>query len=133
MNRTSTTGTTGRGRVTGDGHRTETPFRLEPRRRRVEASQLVVALLVIAVSALVAVVVFSRASARDPVLALTADIERGHVVGSEDLRVVYVASDDPVAMVPAGAASVMPYSCTMSHPRTSTARLSTAAGIGDPP
>lgn len=76
-------------------------FRLEPAGRKVQVPQLVVAVLLVAVSALAGVVVFSQASARVPVLALANPVERGQMLASEDLRVVYVASDDPVATIPA--------------------------------
>jgi len=59
----------------------------------------------VAVSALVGVVLFSRASAREPVLALAQSVERGQAITSGDLMVVYVASDDPIATVPSEAAS----------------------------
>lgn len=76
-------------------------FRLQPAGRRVQVPQLVVAVLLVTVSALAAVVVFSQASAREPVLALANPVERGQVLEGEDLQVVYVASDDPVATVSA--------------------------------
>ena len=75
-------------------------FRLEPPRRGVQVPQLLVAVLLVALSALVAVVLFSRAAARDPVLALATYVERGQVVAAGDFRVVYVGSDDPIATVP---------------------------------
>jgi len=62
-----------------------------------------VAVFVVAVSALVAVVLFSQASAREPILALANSVERGQAVASEVLMVVYVASDDPIASLPADA------------------------------
>jgi hypothetical protein len=55
-----------------------------------------IAVFLVAVGALVAVVVFSRAAAREPVLALAQPVERGQVVTADDLMVVYVASDDPI-------------------------------------
>jgi hypothetical protein len=76
-------------------------FRLQPPGRRVQVPQLVVAVLLVAVSALAAVVVFSQASAREPVLALANPVERGQILEGEDLRAVYVAADDPVATVSA--------------------------------
>ena len=80
-------------------------FRLQPAGRRVQIPQLVVAVLLVALSALAAVVVFSQAAAREPVLALANPVERGQVLEEEDLRVVYVASDDPVATVSADSLS----------------------------
>jgi len=78
---------------------------LEPLRRRVQVSQLLIAVFLVTVSALVAVVLFSRAAAREPVLALAEPIERGQVIASADLMVVYVATDDPIITLPAEAAS----------------------------
>jgi len=62
-----------------------------------------VAVFLVAVSALVAVVLFSQASARDPILALANPVERGQAVASDDLMVVYVATDDPIASLPSDA------------------------------
>lgn len=97
MNR-STTGqsTTRRADPSGNGQRAS-PFRLEAPRRRVQVPQLLIAVFLVAFSALVAVVLFSGASAREPVLALANPVSRGQVVAMEDLMVVYVASDDPIA------------------------------------
>jgi hypothetical protein len=87
----------------GDGVRHR--FRLQAAGRRVQIPQLVVAVLLVALSALAAVVVFSQAAAREPVLALANPVERGQVLQGEDLRVVYVASDDAVATVSADSLS----------------------------
>ena len=77
-------------------------LRLEPHGRRVQMPQLVVALLLVGLGALGSVVLFSQASARQPVLALAAPLSRGDVVSAEDLRVAYVGSDDPVLTVSPG-------------------------------
>lgn len=74
-------------------------LRLEPHGRRVQMPQLGVALLLVGLGALGSVVLFSQASARQPVLALAAPLSRGDVVSAEDLRVAYVGSDDPVLTV----------------------------------
>ena len=74
-------------------------LRLEPHGRRVQIPQLVVALLLMGVGALGSVVLFSQASARQPVLAVAAPLARGEVVAAEDLRVAYVGSDDPMLTV----------------------------------
>lgn len=105
MNR-STTGqsTTRRVDPSGNGQRAS-PFRLEAPRRRVQIPQLLIAVFLVAFSALVAVVLFSGASAREPVLALANPVSRGQVVAMEDLMVVYVASDDPIATLPSEEAS----------------------------
>jgi Flp pilus assembly protein CpaB len=85
----------------GEPDRTVTPFRLEPPKRGIQTPQLVVGVLLVALSALVAVVLVSRAAARDPVLALANDVERGQLVSTADFRVVYVGTDDQLAMVSA--------------------------------
>ena len=87
--------------VSGDGQRADTRFRLESPRRRVQVPQLLVAVLLVALSALAALVLFSQASARDAVLALANPVERGQVVATEDFSIVYVGTDDPVTTVPA--------------------------------
>jgi hypothetical protein len=86
--------------VSGDGERTQGRFRLGSPRRRVQVPQLLVAVLLVALSALAAVVLFTRAAARDPVLALANPVERGQVVTAEDLRVVYLGTDDPISSMP---------------------------------
>ena len=91
---------TGRAGVSDDRDRALSPFRLESSRRRVQVPQLLVAVLLVALSALAAVVLFSRVAARDPVLALANDLERGQVITAEDLRVVYLGTDDPISVVP---------------------------------
>jgi len=85
--------------LSGDGQRRASGFRLESPGRRIQVPQLVVAVLLVALSALVAVVLFTRAAARDPVLALAADVERGQVVTAGDFQVVYVGTDDPISTV----------------------------------
>jgi hypothetical protein len=55
-----------------------------------------VAVFLVAIGALSAVVLFSRAAAREPVLALAQPVERGEVITADDLMVNYVASDDPI-------------------------------------
>ncbi|MEX2134491.1 MAG: SAF domain-containing protein [Acidimicrobiia bacterium] len=96
MNRSTTSPTTKRTDLAGNGQRAAGPFRLEPPRRRVQVPQLLIAVFLVAVSALVAVVLFSRAAAREPVLALAQPLERGQVVSADDLMVVYLATDDPI-------------------------------------
>ena len=88
-----------------NGHGAAGPFRLEPPGRKVEVPQLLVAVFLVAVSALVAVVLFSRASAREPILALAEAVERGQAISSSDLRVVYVATDDQIASLSSEAAA----------------------------
>lgn len=104
MNRRST-GRARRVEGSNDEQHSAVPFRLEPPRRRVQVPQLLIAVFLVAVSALAAVVLFSRAAAREPVLALANPVERGQVVTASDLMVVYVASDDPITSLPGEASS----------------------------
>jgi hypothetical protein len=71
----------------------------------VQVPQLVIAVFLVAVSALAAVVLFSQAAAREPILALANPVERGQVIASEDLMVVYVATDDPITSLSSEAAA----------------------------
>jgi len=88
-------------RESGGEQATVTPFRLEPPQQGVHVPQLAIGVLLVALSALVVVVLVSRAAARDPVLALAQDVERGQVVSSADFRVVYLGTDDQVSTVAA--------------------------------
>ena len=99
MDRGSAKSSTQQTGPSGDGQRSASGFRLESPGRRIQVPQLVVAVLLVALSALVAVVLFTRAAARDPVLALAADVERGQVVTAGDFQVVYVGTDDPIRTV----------------------------------
>ena len=83
--------------TSGNGQPADGRFRLEAPKRGVQVPQLLVAVLLVAVSALVALVLFSRAAAREPIVALANPVERGQVIESGDLMVVYVATDDPIA------------------------------------
>ena len=106
MNRSTTGPSPRRPGPSGNGDRQlDSPFRLETPRRKVEIPQLLIAVFLVAVSALAAVVLFSRAAAREPVLALAQPVERGQVITSDDLKVVYVATDDPIASLPPEAAA----------------------------
>ncbi len=69
--------------------------------RRMRIPQLVVGVLLTAGAAL-GFVLFNAASVqRTPVLALADDIDRGHVLTVDDLQVVYVGTDDVLALTPA--------------------------------
>jgi hypothetical protein len=59
--------------------------------------ELAVGMLVVVLFALGGVVWYLRSVDRTPTLALASAVERGEVIGVDDLRVVYVASDEPVA------------------------------------
>jgi len=105
MNRSRTdTTSTRRADPSGNGQRGASPFRLEPPRRKVQVPQLVIAVFLVAVSALVAVVLFSQIAAREPILALANPVERGQIIASDDLMVVYVATDDPITSLSSEAA-----------------------------
>jgi len=105
MNRSGASHSTRPTELSGNGQRSRGPFRLEPPRRKVQVPQLLIAVFLIAVSALVAMVLFSRAAARDPVLALAQPVERGQLIGSDDLMVVYLATDDPITTLDSAAVS----------------------------
>lgn len=77
----------------------EVKFGVDPPGRRVQVPQLLVAVLVVALSALVGVVLFSQAASREPVVALVLGLERGHELTNGDLRVVFVGTDDTIAAV----------------------------------
>ena len=73
----------------------------EPAVRRVRVPQLAVGLLLSGLAAL-GFVLFNAASIqRSPVLALSADVQRGQVLEVEDLQVVHVGTDDVLAATPA--------------------------------
>ncbi len=76
-------------------------LRLEPpdRARRTQIPQLVVALFLVAFFALVAVVLYTQATAREPVVSLAVDVARGEAIEPEMLQVVYVSTDDAIAFV----------------------------------
>ena len=101
-----TTGT--RQRTTPNGGRT-TELRLEPpdRARRAQLPQMVVAVLLMALFGLLAVVFYSRSSARDVVAVLAVEVTRGQELGPDMLRTAEVSSDDVLGFVaPADVASL---------------------------
>jgi hypothetical protein len=68
--------------------------------RRVRIPQLAVGLLLSAGAALAFVLWNAASVQRTPVAALANDVIRGHILTSEDLRLVHVGTDDAVAMTP---------------------------------
>jgi hypothetical protein len=68
-----------------------------PPARRLRVPQLVVGVLLTAGMALAFVVWNAASVQRVPVLALSEDVVRGHVLAHEDLRVVHVGTDDELA------------------------------------
>jgi len=81
--------------------RSRAPDPPEPAVRRVRVPQLALGLLLAGLAAL-GFVLFNAASIqRTPVLALAVDVQRGQVLEVEDLQVVYVGTDDLLALTPA--------------------------------
>jgi hypothetical protein len=75
--------------------------------RRTRTPQLVVGMLLTAGAAL-GFVLFNAASVqRTPVLALANDIDRGHILAVDDLQVVYVGTDDVLALTSADRADLL--------------------------
>lgn len=73
-------------------------FKLQaPPGRRPRLPELVVGAALVVGFALAAVLWHMSTTDKDPALALAVPVARGEVVEGSDLRVVYVASDDPIA------------------------------------
>lgn len=83
----------------GAGGVAESPLIEPPARGRGRLPELVVGLVVMIAFALGAVLWHGSTTERDAVLALVSDVDRGETITSADLRVVYMASDSPVAHV----------------------------------
>jgi hypothetical protein len=79
-------------------------LRVEPpgptSRRRIP--ELVLGIFLVAGCALAAVLVAAAGRERTPVLTLADDIDRGHILSDDDLKVVYVGSDSAIAYVRQG-------------------------------
>ena len=76
-------------------------FRLEPPSgRRARIPELVVGVALMVGFALAAVLWHMSSSEKESALALARPVQRGHVIEPADLRVVYLASDDPIARLP---------------------------------
>ena len=80
-----------------NGHGSPATISLAPPGRRVRMPELVVGVLVMSVFALGAVLWHLSAVDRSPALAVVGTVDRGDVISADDLRVVYVSSDDAVA------------------------------------
>lgn len=78
-----------------------------PPSRRGRLPELAVGVVLMVGFALAAVLWHLSSTSKDPVLALAADVERGDVIESTDLRVVYVASDEPLVHLPESASSAV--------------------------
>lgn len=81
----------------GNGRTSTRDLALAPPKRRVRVPELAVGMLVVVLFALGGVVWHLRSVDRTPTLAVASGVARGEVIGADDLRVIYVASDDPVA------------------------------------
>ena len=80
-----------------NGSNPSTRFSLSPPRGKVRLPELVVGIFVMGVFALGAVVWHLSAVERTPALGLGVAVERGDTIAASDVRIVYVASDDPLA------------------------------------
>lgn len=78
------------------------PVRLAPPPRRVRVPELALGVLVTVGFALGAVLWHLNSVDRVPVLATATEIGRGEVIEAADLRVVYLAADDPVSVLGSG-------------------------------
>ena len=81
-------------------------FNLQPPPgRRARVPEFVVGAALFVGFALAAVLWHMSTTDKDPALALAAPVSRGEVVEASDLRVVYLASDDPIARLGRSAAT----------------------------
>ena len=88
-------------RASRNGAGAADPLRLQPpdEARKTQVPQMVVAVLLMALFALLAVVFYSRATAREPVVALAVDMTRGQELGPELLRTVEVSTDEALPLI----------------------------------
>jgi hypothetical protein len=86
---------------TTNGHRTRAEAPIVPVRRqsRVRVPEVAIGLIVMLGFGLAAVLWQMHATAKEPVLALAQEIRRGEVIERDDLRVVYLATDEAIAVV----------------------------------
>jgi flagella basal body P-ring formation protein FlgA len=86
-------------RVQGNGSAPgAAPLRVEPPAgRRARVPELVVGVALMVGFALAAVLWHMSSTDKQAALALARPVSRGHVIEPSDLRVVYLASDDPIA------------------------------------
>ncbi len=86
------------GSAKSNGHRPS----VAPPGRRVRLPELAIGIFVTVVFALGAVLWHLNTTTKVPALAAAESIDRGDVIEATDLRVVYVASDDPLAHMASG-------------------------------
>lgn len=85
------------GTPSSNGHGSSATIALAPPGRRVRMPELVVGVILMSVFALGAVLWHLSAVDRSPALAVVGTVERGDLISADDLRVIYVSSDDAVA------------------------------------
>ena len=66
---------------------------------RVRRTELAIGLAMVALFGLAGLLWHLRAVDRTPALALAADVQRGDTIGAADLRLIHVASDNPVPVM----------------------------------
>lgn len=80
-----------------NGHGGTSSVTVAPPKGRVRLPELAIGLFVMVAFALGAVLWHLNSVDKSPALAVAASIERGETISAEDIRVVYVASDDVLA------------------------------------
>ncbi len=92
-------------RISDDGAkvRTGSPSIQPAAGRRARLPEMAIGLVLMVGFSLAAVLWHMSATDKVPVLALASDLSRGQVIEPGDLRVVYLATDHPVAHLPRGA------------------------------
>lgn len=99
--------TADRVRGNGVGPVVDTPRLEAPSRRRGRWPELAIGVVLMVVFALAALLWHLSSTSKDPVLALAVDVGRGEVIEATDLRVVYVASDEPLSHLPRSASATV--------------------------
>lgn len=94
-------------RLSSDGARVrpDTPSVEPSHRRRSRLPEMAIGVVLMVAFALGAVLWHMSATDKTPVLALASSVGRGEVIEPGDLRVVYVATDEPIAHLPRSASS----------------------------
>jgi hypothetical protein len=81
-----------------NGHVATRPIALEPAKtRRVRLPELAAGILVVAGCALAALLWQASSAEREPVLAIRQQVQRGEALTTDDVRVVFVSTDDPIS------------------------------------
>lgn len=99
--------TADRVRGNGAGPVADAPRLEAPSGRRGRWPELAIGVVLMVGFALAALLWHLSSSSKDPVLALAVDVERGEVIEATDLRVVYVASDEPLSHLPGSASATV--------------------------